>query len=176
MTIRLAARRYARAIFEIALERNELDKWQADLASLAGLKKDEAVLSWLANPRADGGLKTQYLEQLGLGPLGQNLAHLLLGKGRLGMADEIDDEYQRLVARHQGLETAEVTTAVPLSDVEKENLAKRLGTVTGKKVVLKTAVDTQIIGGITARINDQLLDGSTRRRLLDLKKAISGGR
>jgi len=66
MTIRLAARRYARAIFEIALERNELDKWQADLASLAGLKKDEAVLSWLANPRADGGLKTQYLEQLGL--------------------------------------------------------------------------------------------------------------
>jgi F-type H+-transporting ATPase subunit delta len=69
-----------------------------------------------------------------------------------------------------------VTTAVPLSDAEKNKLAQQLGTVTGKKVVVKASVNPDIIGGMTARINDRLLDGSTRRRLQDLKKAISGGR
>jgi F-type H+-transporting ATPase subunit delta len=99
-----------------------------------------------------------------------------MSKGLFYLVDEISDEYQRLLSHHQGLETAEVTTAVPLSDDEKQNLAESLGKVTGKKVVLKAAVDPAIIGGVTARINDQLLDGSTRRRLQDLKKEIASGR
>lgn len=177
MTRRLAAKRYAQAVFEIALERKELEQWQDDLAQITGLKKGAAVINWLENPRVSAELKTQYLaQQLKVSPLGLNLVHLLLDKGRLLLIDEIGDEYQRLLAHHRGLETAEVTTAVPLSDAEKEDLAQRLGTVTGKKVVLKAAVNPEIIGGMTAIINDQLLDGSTRRRLQDLKKAISGGR
>lgn len=176
MTKRLAARRYARAIFEIARERGELEKWQGDLAKIASLQKDEAALNWLGNPRADAGLKSQYIEQLGLGSLEQNLVHILLNRGRLHLVEDISEEYQRLAAAYHGLETAEVTTAVPLSDTEKQKLAAGLGAVTGKKVLIKAAVDPEIIGGMTARINDQLLDGSTRRRLLDLKKAISGGR
>lgn len=177
MTNRLAAKRYAQAAFEIALERKELEKWQGDLARIAGLKKEAAVLNWLENPRASAELKTQYLaQQLGVSPLGLNLVHLLLNKGRLSLVEDISEEYQRLLASHQGLETAEVTTAVPLSDAEQQKLALGLGAVTGKKVLIKAAVDPEIIGGMTARINDQLLDGSIRRRLLDLKKAISGGR
>jgi len=176
MTKRLAAKRYAQAVFEIAREKNELEKWQAELARIAGLKKDAAVLGWLENPRAVADLKTQYLQQLGLSPLGLNLVHILLNKGRLHLVDDISEEYQRLVARQQGLETAEVTTAVPLSEDEQQKLAVGLGAVTGKKVLVKAAVNPEIIGGMTARINDQLLDGSTRRRLMDLKKAISGGR
>ncbi|MFH0942207.1 MAG: ATP synthase F1 subunit delta [Chloroflexota bacterium] len=178
MTKRLSAKRYAQAVFEIALERKELEQWQADLAKIAALKQETAVVNWLENPRADPDLKTMYLAQQlkGLNPLGLNLVHLLLNKGRLSLADEISDEYQRLLARHLGLETAEVTTAVPLTDTEKQDLAQRLGTVTGKKVVLQAAVNPDLIGGMTARINDQLLDGSTRRRLQDLKKVIAGGR
>lgn len=178
MPKRLSAKRYAQAVFEIALERKELEQWQADLARIAALKQDAAVVNWLENPRADAELKTGYLAQQlkGINPLGLNLVHLLLNKGRLYLADEISDEYQRLLARHQGLETAEVTTAVPLTDTEKKELEQRLGTVTGKKVVLKVAVNPDIIGGLTARINDQLFDGSTRHRLQGLKKVIAGGR
>jgi F-type H+-transporting ATPase subunit delta len=177
-TKRLTAKRYAQAIFEIALGGKDLERWQGDLVKIAGLKQDKAVVNWLENPRASAELKAQYLAQQlkVLSPAGLNLAHLLLSKGRLHLADEISNEYQRLIASYRGLETAEVTTAVPISDDEKNKLAQQLGTVTGKKIVLKTSVNPEIIGGMTARINDQLLDGSTRRRLQDLKKAISGGR
>jgi len=178
MTRRLAAKRYAQAIFEIALERKELEQWQGDLVRIASLKQDSAVVNWLENSRASDDLKTQYLAQQlkGLSSVGLNLTNLLRSKGRLRLVDEISNEYQRLVASYQGLETAEVTTAVPLSEAEKSNLAQGLETVTGKKVVLKTSVNPEIIGGMTARINDRLLDGSTKRRLQGLKKAISGGR
>jgi F-type H+-transporting ATPase subunit delta len=177
-TKRLTAKRYARAIFEIALGQKDMERWQSELVKIASLKQDAAAVNWLENPRASAELKAQYLSQQleGFSPAGLNLAQLLLGKGRLNLADEISNEYQRLVASYQGIETAEVTTAVPLSDAEKNKLAQQLGTVTGKKVVVKASVNPDIIGGMTARINDRLLDGSTRRRLQDLKKAISGGR
>lgn len=178
MTKRVYARRYARAVFEIAREQKELERWQADLARIVSLKGDVALTTWLENPKASFKLKTLYLSQRlsGVNPLGLKLAYLLISKGRLNMADEIADEYQRLLSRHQGLETAEVTTAVPLSDAEKQSLAECLGTVTGQKVVLKATVNPAIIGGISARIGDQLLDGSTRSRLQALKKEIASGR
>ena len=178
MVKRVYAKRYAQAVFELAREKKELERWQADLARIVSLKGDAALTTWLENPKASLELKTLYLSQRlgGVNPLGLKLAHLLISKGRLNMADEIADEYARLLARHQGLETAEVTTAVPLSDAEKQILAERLGAVTGKTVVLKATVNPAIIGGITARIGDQLLDGSTRSRLQALNKEIASRR
>ena len=75
---------------------------------------------------------------------------------------------------YHGLEHAEVTTAVPLDDKDTQRLSERLGTLVGKKVVLKTEVDPQLLGGFVARIGGKLLDGSTRSRLLALKKEIQG--
>jgi F-type H+-transporting ATPase subunit delta len=178
MIKRVYAKRYAQAVFEIALEQKEPERWQADLTKIVSLREDAALTTWLENPKASFELKTLYLSQRlsGVNPLGLKLAYLLISKGRLNMADEIADEYQRLLARHQGLETAEVTTAVPLSDAEKQSLAERLGAVAGKKVVLEATVNPAIIGGITARIGDQLLDGSTRSRLQALNKEIASRR
>ncbi len=178
MAKRVYAKRYAQAVFELAREKKELERWQADLTRIVSLKKDASLTAWLENPKASFELKTLHLSQLlsGVNPLGLKLAYLLISKGRLNMADEIADEYQRLLSRYQGLETAEVTTAVPLSDAEQQNLAERLGTITGKKVVLKPTVNPAIIGGMMAKINDQLLDGSTRSRLQALKKEIASGR
>jgi len=170
------AKRYAQAIFEIALERNELDRWQSDLGKIARLGEDATVTAWLENPKLHFDIKTRLLsEQLGdINPLALNLACLLVARGRLSLAGDIAEEYQRLLDSYRGIEQAEVTTAIPLEDKDKQSLAQRLGAVVGKKVVLKLKVDPSLIGGIVARIGDKLLDGSTSSKLLALKRELEG--
>jgi len=163
-------------VFTIALERNELDRWQSDLRKIASLVQDEAVLAWLESPKLHFEEKSKLLsEQLGdINPLALNLTYLLVTKGRAGMIGEIADEYQRLLDSYHGIEQAEVTTAVPLDDKDKSRLAEYLGTAVGKKVVLKPEVDSSLVGGIIARISGKLLDGSTRSRLLALRNELAG--
>jgi F-type H+-transporting ATPase subunit delta len=170
------AKRYSQAVFEIALERKELDRWQSDLSKIAGLREDTTLFAWLENPRFHFDIKARFLsERLGdINPLALNLACLLVARGRLSIAGNIADEYQRLLDSYRGIEQAEVTTAIPLDDEDKRSLAERLGAVIGKKVVLKPKVDPSVIGGIVARIGDKLLDGSTSTKLLTLKRELGG--
>ncbi|MBI4267460.1 MAG: ATP synthase F1 subunit delta, partial [Chloroflexi bacterium] len=95
-------------------------------------------------------------------------------KDRLSMAGEIADEYQRLLSAYQGIEEAEVTTAIPLDDEDRQSLEKRLEAIFNKKIVVRADVDSSLIGGVVARIGGKLLDGSTRSRLQALKKQMSG--
>ena len=176
MARRIYAKRYAQAVFNIALEREELDRWQSDLRKMASLGEDAAFVAFLESPKLHFDDKARLLsERLGdINPLALNLAYLLVARGRLAMVGDIADEYQRLLDSYRGIEQAEVTTAIPLDDEDKIRLAEHLGAVVGKKVVLKPEVDSSLIGGIIARIGGKLLDGSTRSRLRALKKELSG--
>jgi len=171
---RLYAKRYAQAVFEIALGRKELDRWQSDLRTIASLGEDAILIAWLENPKFRFDDKVRLLsEQLGdVNPLALNLVYLLAARGRLGMIGEIADEYQRLLDSYRGIEQAEVITAVPLDDEDKLRLGERLGAVVGKKVVVKPEVDSSLIGGFIARIGGKLLDGSTRSKLEVLKREL----
>ncbi|GAH86373.1 unnamed protein product, partial [marine sediment metagenome] len=117
-------------------------------------------------------------ERLGdINPLALNLVYLLVVRSGLGMVGDIADEYQRLLDSYRGIEQAEVITAIPLDDEDKQKLGERLGAVVGKKVVLKSEVDSSLIGGIITRVGGKLLDGSTRSKLEALKRELaSAGR
>ncbi len=170
------ARRCARAVFEIALERGELDRWQSDLGKIASLGEDATLIAFLESPRFHFDAKIKLLsERLGdINPLALNLVHLLVTRSRLSMVGDIADGYQQLLDSYHGIEQAEITTAVPLDDKDKQRLAEHLGAVFNKKVVLKPEVDASLIGGIIARIGGKLLDGSTRSKLVALKKELEG--
>jgi len=172
------ARRYAQAIFKIALEKKELDRWQSDLSKIASLGEDATLVDLLQDPRLHFDSKAKLLsERLGdINPLALNLVYLLATRGRLNMVGDIADEYQRLLDSYRGIEQAEVTTAISLDDEDKQRLAERLGTVIGKKVILKPEIDSRLIGGIVARIGDRLLDGSTRSKLAALREELAGTR
>ena len=173
---RAQAKRYAQAVFEIAIERKELDRWQSDLGKIASLCEDDAFVTLLENPKLHFDEKAKLLSGwLGdINPLALNLVYLLVARGVLSMTGEIADEYQRLLDSYRGIERAEVITAVPLAEEDKVRLEERLETVVGKKVVVKPEVDPGIIGGIVARIGGKLLDGSTRSRLDNLKRKLRG--
>jgi F-type H+-transporting ATPase subunit delta len=171
------ARRYAQAVFEIALEKKELDRWRADLQKIVGAVSDSTFLAALDSPKIKIEDKSRFLtERLGdINPLALNLVLLLIARTGVGLITKIADEYKRLLDSYHGIETAEVTTAVPLDDKDKRKLAEKLGALVGAEVELKTEVDPEILGGIIARVGGKLLDGSTRSKLAALKKELVGG-
>jgi len=173
---RVYTRRYSQAVFEIALETEELDRWQSDLRRMASLAEEPAIISFLESPKVYFDDKARLLsEQLpGINPVALNLVYLLADKGRLAMLGDIAGDYERLLNNYLGIETAEVITAIPLNEEDKLKLAEHLGAMVSKKVALKTEVDARLIGGIIARIGGKLLDGSTRSKLEALKKDLIG--
>jgi F-type H+-transporting ATPase subunit delta len=171
------ARRYAQAVFEIALENKELERWQDDLQQIVGTVSDNTFRAALDSPKIRIENKSRFLkERLGdINPLALNLVLLLITKTHAGVIKEIADEYKSLLDKYHGIETAEVTTAVPLEERDKQTLAEKLGALMDVKIELKTQVAPEILGGVIARVGGKLLDGSTRSKLIALKKELVGG-
>jgi F-type H+-transporting ATPase subunit delta len=176
MRIEVAAKRYAQAAFDIARERGELDRWATDIQAIADLASQPGVLDILDNSRVPFDAKARLLRSglTDLGPLALNLAHLLVEKRRIALAEQVCDEYQRLLNEHRGVAEATVITAVPISEDERRVVTQRLQEVTGMEIVLEAQVDPEIIGGLVARVGDRVIDGSTRGRLLDLRRRLAG--
>jgi len=168
------ARRYAQAVFEIALEAKELEKWQADLQIIVSLTGDADIAAFLESPRVNFegkvGLLSDYLKEIR--PLALKLVQLLITKGRIDLVSEIGEEYQRLLDSYHGIEQAEVITAVTLTGGDEKAIARHLEAVMEKNLVLKTEVDPGLLGGVVARIGGKLLDGSTRSKLDALKREL----
>jgi F-type H+-transporting ATPase subunit delta len=169
-----AARRHAQAAFQIALERGELDVWREDLGRLSEAVQDPRLLAFLESPRIHLEDKSRVLSQVveGLNPLVMNLALLLVSRGRLGLLPETVIEYGRLVDEHQGIAHAEVATAVPLEPKQEDKLSRRLGDLVGKDIVLTAVVEPSLVGGLTARVGDKLIDGSIKSRFSALRGSL----
>ena len=170
-------RRYSQAVFNLALQAKELNRWQSDLRKIASLVKDTTLFTLLQDAELDFNNKTKVLsERLGdINPKALKLVSLLVTKGKLDLVGDIADEYQRLLDNYRGIEgaeVAEVTTAIPLDDEDRLRLAQRLTTIVGKPIVLKPKVDSSLIGGIIIRIGDKLIDGSIRSKLEALRNEL----
>ncbi len=107
-------------------------------------------------------------------PLVWNLVRLLSSKGRLGLLPQIAEAFQMLLDDHRGIAHANVTAAVAMSDEDQQSLASRLSTMTGKEVRVELHQDEAILGGLVVRIGDSLIDGSTRTKLVALKRRLAG--
>ena len=170
------AKRYAQAVFLIARERRELDRWLEDLRSLSVLEHNDAFFKALETPNLSFDDKSRLLRDRypALGALAVNLVNLLIERRRAVILPQIFQEYQKLLDGHRGVQRAEVVTAVALTQEDQLDLERRLSEITGRKVVITSKVDASLIGGVVARFDGKLLDGSTKSRLEALKKQIAG--
>lgn len=173
-----SAKRYAEAVFSIAAESGSLVAWSGDLRTVADFAGEADVARLLASARMPRAEKLRLL-QAGLAgqvsPLAMNLVRLLTERGKLGLARQIQAAFQEMADARAGIAHATVTTAVPLSDEERAAVAAKLSELSGKRVDVTPVVDPAIIGGIIARIGDELIDASTRTRLVALKRRIEAG-
>jgi F-type H+-transporting ATPase subunit delta len=172
----IAAKRYAEAAYLIARQEGKEEAWSVGLNAMATLFGDRQARMLFENTRVPMAQKLQLVVSAlaGVDPLVLNLARLLLRRARTALGPQIADAFWELVDESKGIAHATVTSAVPLSAEDQRAIAQRLREITGGEVVLETEVDEGILGGLVVRIGDRLIDGSTKSRLLALKRRLAG--
>jgi F-type H+-transporting ATPase subunit delta len=128
----------------------------------------------LRNPQLDPRARAAALNDVlsGSEELLRNFLLVLADKGRTGSLEEIAREFERLIAEHEGIVHAELTTAVELSDEEAEALLKQIEDASGRKVEATRSVDPGLIGGIVLQVGSHRLDASVRGRLERLRREL----
>lgn len=178
LNIQLATK-YARAIFEIAQDSNQLDQFDADLKSVYDdiFSLPEAV-KFFQNPTVPHQSKKDLLTKAFKAELSAdvfNFLMLLTDKNRIGIFPEIYQIFTNLKNQAQGVIVADVTTAFALSKAHESQLNKKLAAISGKKVVIRKHEDKAILGGVIVTIGDKRIDGSAISKLRALKLSLSGG-
>lgn len=173
-----AGRRYAEAAFQLAASEGKVDAWQADLALAAGMALDERVARAADSPAVPFGERRKFVEQLlgaTVSPQMRNLALLLAQRGRFTLLPEVSAEYDAQVRKSRGIVAATVTTPVALTPKELAGVRARVEELAGGKVELTTEIDPALLGGLTIRIGDRLIDASVAGRLERMRGRLVQG-
>jgi F-type H+-transporting ATPase subunit delta len=166
---------YATALFEAARDQGRLEPVREELQQVVAAEAEVPELrELLRNPQLDPRARASALEDvLGGGEeLLRNFLLVLVDKGRTGSLEEIAREFERLIAEHEGIVHAELTTAVELSDEEAQTLLRQIEQASGRKVEATRSVDHDLIGGIVLQIGSHRLDASVRGRLERLRREL----
>jgi F-type H+-transporting ATPase subunit delta len=160
------ARRYAGALFAAAQQLNALDAVRTDLESLHALWQHVPTLSrTMESPLVPPQRKRALIDEtLGrdLHVLTRTFLYLLIDKRRADALSGVRAIFAQLADEARGILRAVATVATPLAEADRQALAASLGERTGKSVVLEVEVDRAVLGGVTVRMQDTVLDGSLR--------------
>ncbi len=169
--------RYAQALFDLATETDTLLIVEADLKSLEAMRAaspDLRVL--LSSPKFSAEDKAKGLAAVAakaaLSDTTRKFLGLLAANRRTLALEGIIKAFHRLVAASRGTVSAQVVTAVPLTEAQAAGLAAALRTALGKDPQIETSVDPAILGGVKVRVGSRLYDASLKSKLDSLKFAL----
>lgn len=173
----LVAKRYARALLDIGIASSTYTTMQRQVRDLANLYTKSADLRLVvSNPgisvRERRDVMNEVATKSGFGPMVRNFAMLLLDNDRFDHISSIADELDELVDIQDGNVRAHVTTASPLKDSQVAVIKGAIAKLTGKNVLLDTAVDPEILGGVVTRVGSTVYDGSIRTQLETIRESI----
>ena len=171
------ARRYARALFGIGVDAGKFEALGDELGELASLwdESDElrqALENPVFRPSEKRAVLEKILPQVAPTPEVQRFVLLLLDRRRIVMLPAIARAYRDLTDAQLGRVRAEVTSAQELTPATLDRVRRSLEQRTGKKVIVRSTVDPELIGGLVARVGDLVLDGSVRTQLADLRTRL----
>jgi F-type H+-transporting ATPase subunit delta len=179
MTTGSAARRYAKALFEIGEEKGTLLGLIRQVQSAADAWSQSADLrEAMTNPLLKREVRRQILGEivhnLGISDVGKSFIHLLSDKSRLAELPGIARELNRLSDLKHNRIRAEISGATPVSEVVVTKLKFVLEKLTGKMVLLSTSSDPSLIGGMVTRVGNLMYDGSIKGQLKSMKENMLG--
>ncbi len=172
------ARRYARAIFELANDQGTVDAIAHALASTAGLFADPQIAGVLTGPvprEQKLALLRGISEDIGAPPAFRDLLLVLAEHDRLGHLAAIRAVFDTLVDRKRGRTRAKVCSATALPAEVVSELARVFGAITGKEVIPELTVDAELIAGVIVEIEGRVYDGSLRTQLGKLRQQMASG-
>jgi F-type H+-transporting ATPase subunit delta len=169
--------RYAQALFELAKGQGDAAAVEADLKSLKAMRAESADLrTLLASPAFDADEKAKGLAAIadaaGFGATTKKFLGLVAANRRASALPGMITAFEKIAADDRGAVSAEVITAMPLTDAQEKALAAALRTALGKDPEVETRVDPAILGGLKVRVGSRLFDASLKSRLDSLKFAL----
>jgi F-type H+-transporting ATPase subunit delta len=173
------AKSYARAIFEIATERNQVEAVGTELASVASLFGDQGdVAGMLARPWVSGPAKraavTEVATRLGLSPLVRDFMSLVAVRNRTVYLPAIHEAYRKLEDEALGRVRVKLRTAASLTESERAEMNRRLGAkLGGRQLVIEETVDPTLLGGFVAEVGSMILDGSLDTQLARMRDRLA---
>jgi F-type H+-transporting ATPase subunit delta len=175
------ARRYARALMQVAQKTNAVDAFAAELEALATLfRQSRELVDLMVNPAFGAGERRKVLgailDRLRTGPMVRRFAEMVLERGRIGSLPGMAVAFQEMADLDAGRLRAEVTSAEPLGPGYRQRLLEVLARTTGKEVLLTEKVDASLLGGMVTRVGDKMFDGSLKNRLARLRATLTSGR
>ncbi|RKG51234.1 ATP synthase F1 subunit delta [Corallococcus sp. AB011P] len=173
------ARRYARAILDVAAEGNRTDAVAEQLNAFAAVVGKSADLSdVLLNPAYSRAQRSRVVEGLlqampsPAEPALANALRLLVDRNRLGYLPDIARLYRDMADARAGRVRGQVTSAAPLSADALAQLQQSLQQLTQRNVVLETRVDPSLLGGVAAQVGGTLYDGTLRTQLEQMRREL----
>jgi F-type H+-transporting ATPase subunit delta len=169
---------YARALFEVAKERDVLDVVREQLVQFADAlheNRDLAVFffsPYFATEEKKDGLR-RTIE--GAEPVFMNFLETLVERHRMPVVFRIRTRFDALWEQEHRLLPVEVTSAIELDEATVHEIGERIGEQTEREVELSSRVDPDILGGIVLRVGNFILDASIRNRLNQLRKQVAQG-
>lgn len=177
----ILARRYAKAVIDLAQEAGVLNEVGQDLDRIAGLFADShALVNVFADPTIAPVAKEKVLEDVlekgGVQDLTMEFIHVVLLKGRILGVGAIARAYRDILDQLENRIRARVVTAARLSNNEESRISEALSKISGKDVILEVEVDESLLGGVAAYMGSQVYDGSIKNQLTQIKDNLSKGR
>jgi F-type H+-transporting ATPase subunit delta len=179
MSVQMVARRYASALADVVLERDEARQVQEELLAWEKMFQASPVLPEVfRNPtialEKKRAVLSKLIERAKPGTTTTNFLKVLLQNQRLTDLGEINQKFAELLDVRAGMVAATVTTARTVPENAQQKLHAKLLTMTGKKVRINFATDPELIGGLVTRIGSTVYDGSVRNHLQMIKEKMAG--
>ncbi len=169
-------KRYAKALFELAAEQNQVNDIIEQARVFGKLYRENHDFNFfLISPEIDKALKIQVIEALFFERVSALFYHfllLLIKKGRQNLTPQLVVELNRLYDLYQNRLRARVTLAKPLDKTERLLLVKKLNDLFDSNIVLEQVVDTSIVGGMVIQIKGKVYDMSLLKQLNTLKRQL----
>lgn len=172
----LVGKRYAQALFEVAVELDKLEEYKDEINTVANIFESEPKLKMIfEHPKLSKNEKKDIVNSIFKGKVSQeivNLMYIVVDKGRERYINTISKEYTSLSNEKQGIIEAKAITAVAMEEEELSKLEENLSKKFSKKVILTNIVDESVIGGVLVRVEDKVIDSSIKGKLEMIEKSL----
>ncbi len=173
----LVASKYAQALFDLAIEKDQLEEINSDFKTVVAIldseeKFLELMLTPSLNTKEKKGILTRSLDSLSNQYI-KNYLMILLDKNRFEDIFDIYEKFRRLSNDYKNLLEARVLTAIPLDETLRVALEEKMAKRFNKTVVLENKIDKSILGGVVIYIGDQIIDGSIKKQLNQMKTQVN---
>lgn len=173
------ARRYAKALLATALQDNNADTVERDLDHvIAQVAASSDLRMLLRSPVIEASRKKSIFAEIfgsALSPITLQFLNLLAEKGREDLIIDVTNQFRLLFDRHRSILRVTVTSAVDLDQTARDRVVATLAHRTGKTILATYAVDPTLLGGVSVRIGDTILDSTLRHHLDRLRTSLTSG-